>query len=147
MKILKNIIILLVIIIILISSFIIVINKDKITIKYLVIKSGSMYPTFDVGDIIIIKKENQYEVGDIITYNYYDKYLITHRIIDLDDDNIFITKGDNNNSEDEECVTIDNIVGKTIFIINREMKYFIIISINIVIIYILWKGNKNEKNN
>lgn len=147
MKILKNVIILLVIIIILISSFIIVINKDKITIKYLVIKSGSMYPTFDVGDIIIIKKENRYEVGDIITYNYYDKYLITHRIIDLDDDNNFITKGDNNNSEDEECVTIDNIVGKTIFIINREMKYFIIISINIVIIYILWKGNKNEKNN
>lgn len=146
MKLLKHISILLLIITVLISCFVIVINKDKIPVRYLVIKSGSMQPILNIGDIIIIKKQNDYEIGDIITYNFNDEYFVTHRIIEKIDKD-FITKGDNNTCEDEEHVKLENIEGKVINIINSKAKNIALIFINILIIYILWKGNKNEKNN
>ncbi len=146
MKKFKYITILAIIIIILASSFIIISNKKKIPIKYFVIKSGSMQTTLNVGDIIIIIKQDDYDVGDIITYNFHYKYYITHRIIEKKEKD-FITKGDNNTCEDEEYVKLENIEGKVISIIDSKAKNIALIFINIVIIYILWKGNKNEKNN
>ena len=42
---------------------------------------------------------------------------------------------------------LENVEGKVISIIDSKAKNIVLIFINIVIIYILWKGNKNEKNN
>lgn len=78
----------------------------------LLIASGSMEPEIKRGDIVIIKKSKKYEIGDIVTYSANDKYLITHRIIAKDGDAI-ITKGDNNNIQDEKIEEKD-IYGKVI---------------------------------
>lgn len=126
-------------------------NKDKVTknfhFQFLVIKSGSMLPELNINDIVIIKKYNDYEVGDIITYNYQDKYLITHRIIEKSDSE-FMTKGDNNNSEDLENVQIQNVKGKVILIIkNQYLKNVIIVLLIIILINIFRKGICNEKHN
>lgn len=127
------------------------INKDKIIekvpIKYLVVKSNSMSPTLYVDDIIIIKRVKQYRVGDIITYNYNNEYLITHRIIEKKN-NEFITKGDYNNSPDNESINIESVKGKVIFVINKEKVYiFILIVCIFIAISIIWKGLQNEKSN
>lgn len=137
--------------IITLSILALVIHKDKIIekvpIKYLVVKSNSMSPTLYVEDIIIIKRVKQYRVGDIITYNYKNEYLITHRIIE-EKNNEFITKGDNNNSPDNESINIESVEGKVIFIINKEKVYiFILIVCIFIAISIIWKGLQNEKSN
>ena len=78
------------------------------------IVSGSMEPAFTVNDLLIIKEQDNYNVGDMITFTE-GKALITHRIVRIDSDRI-ITKGDNNNTEDPG-VTLDKIQGKVVKII------------------------------
>ena len=92
------------------------INIKPFGIQFLKVESNSMAPNFFKEDIIIIKEKKEYEVGDIITYKMQDGTFITHRIIEKDE-NEFITKGDNNNSKDEEKITKNQICGKVIFIL------------------------------
>lgn len=76
-----------------------------------------MVPTFRKGDFIIIKKQTEYAVGDIITYEITEeneKYYVTHRIIEKNE-NEYITKGDANNREDERIVKKGEIKGKVLF--------------------------------
>ncbi|WP_374055099.1 signal peptidase I SipW [Rossellomorea sp. FM04394] len=79
--------------------------------------SGSMEPTFQTGSIISIKQGDErtsYKTGDIITFRMDDK-LITHRIIDVQQENgqvVYKTKGDNNNGPDLWTVPAQNIIGK-----------------------------------
>lgn len=82
-------------------------------ITILKVMSNSMSPVIEKGNKIIIKKQNEYEIGDIITYINNDGNLITHRIIEKYEDG-FITKGDNNNTEDKEKVKKNQILGKII---------------------------------
>ena len=63
------------------------------------IATGSMEPTLNVYDFILVKNDKNLNVNDIITYKE-DNSFITHRIISIDGDNL-ITKGDANNSEDK----------------------------------------------
>ena len=82
-------------------------------ITILKVSSNSMKPTFKKDDYIVIKKQSEYEIGDIITYNVED-CLVTHRIIEKYE-NAFITKGDNNNVADEKKIYKENILGKVIY--------------------------------
>ncbi len=104
----------------------------------LIVSSGSMSPELHIGDIIIIKKCNDYNINDIITYSVGDDYLVTHRIIEKDG-TTFVTKGDNNNVEDKEKVSIENVKGK--MIINSKILKFIyshwlLVVLTIIIIYL-----------
>lgn len=121
------------------SLFFCINDKDQIiensTFRYFIIKSESMYPTLKMNDIIIVKKQEKYNVGDIITYKYNNEYFITHRIIKVYN-NLFSTKGDNNNVEDDEKVEINNVKGKVVFIINEKNR-LLIISYIVVILVIL----------
>ena len=88
-------------------------------IKPVAIASGSMEPELYVGDVVIIKKcnSNEVEEGDIIEYQM-EGYTIIHRIKNKNQKNgqfIFITKGDNNDSEDSEPVSEEQLIGKVIF--------------------------------
>ena len=76
--------------------------------------SGSMEPTLQVGDLIVIQtKHYQYQENDIVTFYDVNHSFVTHRIISLEKDQM-ITKGDNNNTNDEATAT-KNIVGKYLF--------------------------------
>lgn len=76
--------------------------------------SGSMSPTINVNDLIVVRITDNIKNNDIITY-YSDGDFITHRVINIQDDYI-ITKGDANNSDDV-MITHDMVVGKVIFCI------------------------------
>ncbi len=75
------------------------------------VASGSMEPTIHLNDIIIVKKCNNYEKGDIVTFKENGAY-ITHRIVTINENNI-VTKGDANNTNDI-AITQDRIIGKVI---------------------------------
>ncbi len=76
------------------------------------IVSGSMEPTLNVKDLIIVKKVDNIKKDDIITY-IDNKDFITHRVIKIEE-NTLITKGDSNNSNDVK-IDKDKVIGKVIF--------------------------------
>ena len=87
--------------------------------------SGSMSPTFNRGDAVVIEKLNtqekdQLKKGDIIQFVSGTKYVI-HRINDITNDEygnkLFITKGDHNNAVDVDKVHLENVKGKVTFIV------------------------------
>lgn len=82
----------------------------------LIVDTGSMESELMIGDMILIKKTDDYKIGDIITYLHEgDTIPTTHRIINYTDDG-FVTKGDNNNTKDTEDVTPDIIIGEVIHV-------------------------------
>ena len=85
------------------------------------VQSNSMSPTFEKGDLIIVKKvDDLYNLkeNDVITYyTIVDGYRIvnTHRIArveDTDGNKAFITRGDNNPADDEVPAYPSDIVGQ-----------------------------------
>ena len=73
--------------------------------------SGSMSPTIEKMDLILVKLDTSYEVGDIVSYKK-DGAIITHRIVEKND-KTYVTKGDANNTIDNP-ITEETIIGKVI---------------------------------
>ena len=137
----------LIIMVIIILSICVIKNRqvlcEKLPVRLLIVKSNSMYPTLQKGDFILIKRNNDYKKGDIITYDYENNYLVTHRIIEKNN-NFFITKGDNNNSEDDKFIQLDNIKGKVILILNRKNQISIFLLMIFLVLFCLFKNNKED---
>lgn len=81
-----------------------------------IVLSGSMSPTFETGDMILIQKTDPYtlKVNDVICY-LEEESAVTHRIIEVQQDNgsvLYVTQGDANNTEDAVPVTPEQIQGK-----------------------------------
>ena len=131
-------------------------NKEYVNIfgySILSTETGSMSPTIEVGDIIIIKIGDEIKENDIITYKQ-DDVLITHRIEQIDGDTI-ITKGDYNNIQDEP-IERSQVIGKVVHIINHvevwkkvftDMHVIIpmVITIILFIVMIAYKEKIGEK--
>ena len=104
--------------------------------------TGSMEPSIKPGDLIIMKKQKDYNVGDIITYRGENKS-ITHRIVERTA-NGFIVTGDANNREDGE-IAKDLIVGKVVKIVPRfdevlkVVNHPLVVGIPIIVFVILYK--------
>ena len=91
-------------------------NKDYFDVfgySVFTIASGSMEPTLSINDIIIVKKNDNYSVNDIVTYrDEKDDAYVTHRIVSKNGNRV-ITKGDHNNTNDaiiDESVIIGKLV-------------------------------------
>ena len=79
--------------------------------------SGSMEPEYHVGSVVYVEKSSidDIEVGDVITFYINDNTVVTHRVIDKDNDTeSFHTKGDANETEDGGSVAYDKVVGKVV---------------------------------
>ncbi|HDH91360.1 MAG TPA: signal peptidase I [Candidatus Aenigmarchaeota archaeon] len=77
---------------------------------------------FSVGDMPVIKGSKDYKVGDIIVYRVPGQPApIIHRIVKINEDGTFQTKGDNNPTQlpYEYRVERSQIYGKVIFIIPK----------------------------
>jgi len=85
--------------------------------------SGSMRPTMDVGDVVIIAKvpADQVKQGDIIQFRK-EKVSMMHRVVEIEETEagkFFITKGDANDQPDIDPVIPENVVGKLVFTIRK----------------------------
>jgi len=103
------------------------INPDEVPgffgIKPFIVSTGSMEGTINIGDLVITKEVDPatLEVGDIISYKE-ESSVITHRIIAMtekDGELAFTTKGDANNTEDDNPVTYSQVEGIYLFRIAR----------------------------
>ena len=112
-----------------------------------IIVSNSMYPTLKINDGIFVHREDNLEVGNVITFDSINEDTygmdITHRIVrkeTLENGSVvYRTKGDNNELEDTAIVPFDNIFGKVILKITNlgSFRNFIIKPINMFLILLL----------
>lgn len=121
-----------------------------------IIQSGSMEPTIDVGDDVLVNiSASDINVDDIIVYkDLTSDVLVCHRVIKFDGDQI-ICQGDNNNAPDKD-VNSSQVVGKVQKIIPKvgleqtllRKPWAVIILVDILIIYIIislfQRSNKKE---
>jgi len=133
-------------------------NRIFKNIKIYTIVTESMEPTIKVNDIIIVKKCSEEELmqNAIITFKR-DEEIITHRIAQIVENNnkkIYVTKGDNNNVEDNSTITYEDIIGKKICVVPQIGKITIllkntkclIIFIIILLLFVINKiANKRKK--
>lgn len=87
--------------------------------KGFTVESNSMAPMYPTNSFVFVKETEpeDIEIGDIVTYVFNeDGLLVTHRVISIDNENeTFVTKGDNNNINDPEPILWGNVVGKVVF--------------------------------
>ena len=126
--------------------------------KILQVMSGSMSGEFETGDTILIKEikdERDLKIGDVITYQVTENTLVTHRIINITkfgETLEYTTKGDANNTEDNEKILFSDIEGKYVkklrliskLISFMQKTYGMIITFTIPILLIMCTIN-NEK--
>lgn len=87
--------------------------------KIYVVTSGSMAPSIKQGALIVVKKSDNYKIGDIINYKIETNLLetVTHRLVRIevsDNKTVYITKGDANNIEDNQKTTLEMINGRVV---------------------------------
>lgn len=125
--------------------------------KAYIVNTNSMEPTIEVGDIVIIKKVKAEKLnqGDVITFTQ-EGEVITHRITKIETEEKstqYVTKGDNNNTEDTLKIKYEDIIGKEILTIPQlgkvmqllDSKIILLIIILIILICAFVKIQKKEK--
>ena len=95
-------------------------NSEKVPsvfgYKPFMVLSGSMESNIHKGDLIITKETNpaSLKIDDIIAFKDAAGTITTHRIIDIIEDSgetYFITKGDNNSTQDQNLVALEDVEG------------------------------------
>ena len=120
-----------------------------------------METSINVGDLVIVKNINtdkDLKTGDIIAFRTSDNYVVTHRIVEVKDNNgkkLFITKGDNNNANDMDPVAFDKIegvyvrkyakIGNLVLFIQKPIGFVIIMIILVLVGVILFMITSKSK--
>ena len=104
------------------------------------VKSYSMYPELDKGDLVVVKKrsDDEYKVGMVITYKRpKDALPITHKIVNIDG-KIITTKGINEkeNTSEDDPFEVRYVIGEVVEVLEDydNVREFITNPIGIVII-------------
>lgn len=119
--------------------------------SFYIVASDSMYPELIKGDLVIAKKcaVSDIEIGDDIVFYTDDPHniaigvtIIVHRVVGINDDGDFITKGINNSTEDEypakkvigKKVGSSRFIGKIITFLTRGYNVFYMAVLIVLII-------------
>ena len=88
-------------------------------LKTMAVISGSMEPSIPVGSIIVTKPIDNYTeiaVNDVISFKVSEETIVTHRVVEIDLEEGFIsTKGDANEENDLNPIAFTQVIGKVVF--------------------------------
>lgn len=145
--------IILILIIVLILAYVIRIKYlysqgrlGDVKLNFYTILTQSMVPTIYAGDVVVTykDKDNHYNNGDIITFtsDINGGINITHRIKEtyiVNNIYSYKTKGDNNNTEDNEIVKGNRVLGKVILKIPKVgfLQQFLIKKVNFLFLIVI----------
>ncbi len=80
-------------------------------ISYVNVRGVSMQPTLYTGDLMVLRRLDAYEVGQIVAFESdMNGAIVVHRIVDIVGDQ-HLLKGDNNTFLDRYTPTVDEIIG------------------------------------
>ena len=86
--------------------------------SYVVIRGSSMLPLYATGDLVLVREEPRYAVGEVVAYRVPagqigEGHLVIHRIIGGDASG-YILQGDNNDSPDPWTPTASDVAGRAL---------------------------------
>lgn len=127
-------------------------------IKPYIVLSGSMEPEIKTGSVAYVNTHvdvHEIKVGDVIGFEF-GKSQATHRVVEINEDNTFTTKGDANENNDLAPVRFDQYKGKTIFSVpylgriiskvkTKTGKFVAALVIGLNIICIVFVGSDDDK--
>ena len=131
-------------------------TPDMFGIKAFIIISGSMSPTIEKGDVVVVRSTEDVVKDQIIAFRN-GGTVIVHRLIDeltINNKKMFKTKGDFNESPDIELVSPSKVEG---FVFNKiryigtplmflyENLYIVIVAAVLIFIIRFYFNGKNEK--
>lgn len=130
MKILRNIIRIFAAIL-LIANFILILSTRYEIFNVRTIKNTGDYmnPTIKDNDLVVSLKKSSYKKGEIILVKQTDKYYIS-RITNID--NYSVETKDDNRTTKNSLKNINDIEGKVVLVINKEVMMLYIITIALV---------------
>ncbi len=130
MKILRNIIRIFAAIL-LIANFILILSTRYEIFNVRTIKNTGDYmnPTIKDNDLVVSLKKSSYKKGEIILVKQTDKYYIS-RITNID--NYSVETKDDNRATKNSLKNINDIEGKVVLVINKEVMMLYIITIALV---------------
>lgn len=76
--------------------------------------TNSMYPVFSDRDVVVVMKQKEYKVGDIIEFKEGNRNT-THRLVEITEDGKFIAQGEHDGAG-QQVVDPSNVRGKVIAI-------------------------------
>lgn len=79
--------------------------------SYVIVSGTSMEPTLYTGDLVITRRQESYEVGDIVAFRVEDG-LVIHRIVGGTAESGYVLRGDNRDSSDWWRPTPQEIAGR-----------------------------------
>jgi signal peptidase I len=78
--------------------------------SYVITSGVSMLPLIHAGDLVVTRRADSYQIGEIIAYHATPRTIILHRIVGRDGAR-YVTKGDNNPAPDAIHPTHADVVG------------------------------------
>ena len=159
MKTVKKIVFFLLLLLSLIYIFIVVSprifkNFYPFGIKTAIVLTGSMEPTLNVYDFVIVKKPTKVKVNDIVSYKPENgNNEVLHRVVEIKENKV-ITKGDANNVEDKPInknqvtgIYIYKIkyLGNIICFIRKPIVFSTLITLFVITLFIPTKEKNDEE--
>ena len=114
-----------------------------------VVLSGSMEPSLSVDDLVFVKAEDSYDVGDVVVYQS-GRSLVIHRILQIEGDAV-VTKGDANNIEDAPIALADikgrmvGVVpgaGRVVHFIQSPVGVILLLALSVFLLNRSWSKEK-----
>ena len=89
-------------------------NYNRSEIFNVNITGHSMFPILNKKDVVVVKRSDIYQRGDIIVFDYGENVYIIHRILYCGRNSQYYCKGDN--AFRIEIISEEDILGKVIFV-------------------------------
>lgn len=86
--------------------------------SYVIVQGHSMEPTYEDGDLVIVREASHYRQGDVIAFHaggtFDDPARVIHRIVGDAGGGAFKTQGDNRDRTDPWEPTPDDVIGRAV---------------------------------
>ncbi|MBQ7346368.1 MAG: signal peptidase I [Clostridia bacterium] len=121
-----------------------------------IVMSGSMEPTLSVNDLVIIQKNDSYEVGDIVVFQDHDGSSVIHKIISIDAENGTVqTQGDANPIPDEpidlkyvkgKLMARIQGVGTAVRVLKSPPVVILVLAVSVLLLALSYRREKDDDN-
>jgi signal peptidase I len=120
------------------------------------VRGTSMLPNYEVNDIVFVREQDEYEVGDIVLFEIPDGKAaglqIIHRIIGTWDDGTWQTQGDNRPTADQFRLEDEHLLGKPVLHVPEagrvlqllQNTFIISAAVGVGAVMLMWPSNSGR---